>query len=512
MDKQRKDFDMKKIISILLTLIMLVTLVSCNAGGDGTDAPDTSDTSNYDVPDQPDYSQKKFKTYSDDGETFFSISEISAFIDDNAGIRLSGLNSKFAFSANCEGDVSLEILTKAVSETANIATLKISVDGGEAKNMSLIYLKQNLKIATGLERGTHTFVIEKTSGGDLFRIDSITLCGEMLEPPLLSKENGVYVEVLAPVGGDDEYSSFNIYVQTTHASGDYFIKYPFVYEYDDIDETLTWSTGPNTGSNRMNYRIITAQIVKKTGEKTFSKVYDILQSGEISLAIRESGAGDFVGGLHGDENLKSVSLILDGNTEIELYHGTAAFYNCTTVDFKQSTSINRCHTTDTKVMNHNQHYLIDTNGIKLLQQVEWLTDDFKLAPETYLQMFTLRRTNSANADDFLTTRLNLLNENGGTIKSLDLTTVDPGTGEGVEAVASADARYAEYFGDEKGIYAKAGFQFVDNSCKLSNARIVVRKYGDSKWYPSFSALQGNPKTGDIWTINSIYYIDYNPAD
>ena len=507
---------MKKIISLALALLMLVALVSC--GGDtSTESTEPSNTTPSEA--QVDYSQKKFKTYAENGDYFFSTTEIPTFIDDNAGMRLSSLNSKFSFSAECEGNVILEMLTKAVSDTADIATLKVYVDDLEPKNVNLIYLKQNLISAEGLERGMHTFTIEKTSGGDLFRIDSVTLNGEMAEAPELRLKNGIYVEVFAPAGGEDEYSSFNVYTETTHPSGEYFIRYKFVYEYDNIDESLNWSNGSNTGSNRMNYRIKTAQIVKKTGEQEFSDIYEILQSGEISLAIKEydpqtnKNAGDFVGGFHGDENFKTATLVLDGNKKIQLFEGEAGFYNCTTVDFKQESVINRCHTVTDYVMNHIQHYLIDTNGIKLLQQVEWLVDDFTTAPgQTYIQMFTLNRLNKDKAGDYLTTFLKLLNEDGTTIESVDLTTIDPGDKESVSACSSPNARYAEYFGDEKGIYAKVGFQFVDNSCKLNNANIAVRKYGDSKWYPSFGDPQGKPSTGDVWTINSIYYIDYNPAN
>lgn len=505
---------MKKIISLTLVLLMLISLISCggNTISDETDPPET----NAPVV-EVDYSKKRFPTYNE--EYFFNTTEIPTFIDNNAGLRLSSLNAKFAFSANCEGDVILEILTQALSDTADIATLKVYVDGNEPKNVNLIYLKQNLIVAEGLERGVHTFVIEKTSGGDLFRIDSVTLCGEMVEAPKLNKRNGIFVEVFAPEGGEDEYSCFNVYTETTHPSGEYFIRYKFIYEYDAINNSLTWDTGSNTGSNRSNYRIRTAQIVKRTGEQTFEDIYGILQSGEISLAIKEKdpqlgkNAGDFVGGFHGDENLKTVSLMLDGTKKIKLFEGEAGFYNCTTVDFKQESIINRCHTIEDYVMNHNQHYLIDTNGVKLIQQVEWLVDNYTpTADQTYIQMFTLNRLNPNVTGDYLTTQVKLLNEDGFAIEAADLTTIDPGEKEGVIAVSSPDARYAEYFGNEKGIYAKVGFQFVDKSCMLNNARISVRRYGDSKWYPSFGDPKGKPEKGDVWTINSIYYIDYNPAD
>ena len=161
-------------------------------------------------------------------------------------------------------------------------------------------------------------------------------------------------------------------------------------------------------------------------------------------------------------------------------------------------------------MKHIQHYLVDTNGIKLLQQVEWLVDDFTTSSgQTYLQMFTLCRTNPANKSEYLTTVLNVLDEDGkAIIENVDLTDDRFNGGSSVDLDKSPDARYAEYLGEEKGIYAKAGFQFVDDSCRLNYAFVSVRTNGDSKWYPSFGGV--TPSVGDVWTINSIYYIDYNP--
>ena len=458
-------------------------------------------------------------TYSGNGEAFFSTTEIPTFIDNNAGLRLSSLNAKVAFSANCEGDVVLQLDARAVSSTAAATVVKVSIDGQAPRTVTLTYGETSLAIAEGLSRGAHTFVIEKVSGGDILRIDGVTLCGEMTDAPALRTENGVFVEVLAPKYAEHPYASFNVYVQTTHSSGKYFIRYNFTYEYNAHDATLTWSTGVNTETNRSNYRIKTAQIVEKTGAQTFSDVYEILQGGEISLAIKEydpvgkAMAGDFVGGYHGDENLTFVSLVLDGSREVSLLNGVAGFYNCTTVEFKQESVINRCHTPNEPVMNHIQHYLVDTNGVQLLQQVEWLVDDFTTSSQSYLQMFTLYRTNPKNKSDYLTTRLNLLDEDGNPISgfnNVDLTDSRFNGGSSVDLEKTTVARYAEYFGEEKGIYAKAGFQFVDQSCRLQSALVSIRTNGDSKWYPSFGGV--TPSRGDVWTINSVYYIDYNPAE
>lgn len=511
-----------KLLALILALIMSVTcFASCNGDDVVTDVPDETET--LETPKAPEisYAEKTYNTYSENGDYFFSTTEIPTFntlpAKEITGIRLSSLNSKFSFSANCEGDVKLYAWTAGVSSDDSAVMIKITVDGANEKTVKWVSPGINIPIANGLAKGEHTFTIEKVSGGANLYIASATICGEMLEAPALAIEKGVWVEVFAPESADDEFSSFNVYTQTTHPSGEYFIRYRFIYEYNEVDESLTWSTGSDTGANRSNFRIRTAQIVKKSGSG-FLAIHQILQSGEISLAIREINretgktAGDFVGGFHGDENLKNARLILDGVTPIELYGGKPGLYNCTSVEFIQRSIINRCHTTFDNVMNHNQHYLIDTNGIRLNQQVEWIKGDFSPNPaNTYLQMFTLNRLNPEKAGDYLTTHVNLLDEDGVTLSSVDIRTIDPGERTGVSAARSQNARYAEYSGTEKGIYAKVGFQFIDGSCKLYDANISVRKFGDCKWYPSFIGDDPTPAAGDVWNVNCFYYIDYNPA-
>ncbi len=501
----------QKLLSLILAAIMLLSCLS--ACGEPKEPVDTDPT---------DYTEKTFQTYSENGDYFFNTTEILNFTDlptkDIKGLRLTSLNSKFTFAAQCEGKVKLYIWTDSVSAPYRDVAVKITVDGANEKTERWLSSGGNALIAE-VQKGNHTFTIEKLSGGANLYIGAVTLCGELTEAPRVNVENGVFVEVFKPAGGDDEFCSFNVYTQTTHPSGEYYIRYNFVYEYDDIDETLTWGTGSNTGSNRMNYRIKTAQIVKKTGNPGFLNIHNILQSGEISLAIKErnletgKNAGDFVGGFHGDENLKNASLVLDGNKEIDLYQGEAGFYNCSTVEFKQFSTICRCHTPLEAVMDHNQHYLIDTNGIRLDQQVVWLSGDF--APtldQTYLQMFTLVRTNPDKTGDFLTDTVTLLDENGGFLAKSKVSEIDPGEKEGIIALQRSDARYAEYTGEEKGIYAKVGFQFPDSNCTIHTARISVRKYGDSKWYPSFKGKTDTPTVGEEWNVCSFYYIDYNPAE
>ena len=457
-----------------------------------------------------DYKKTIYKTYNTEEKNFFSTTEIPVFIDDNSGLRLAEFDSVFAFTAECEGEIRIKLLGKKVSEKCKISKYDIYIDGQKIKNEVLNFEKNSkyVVILSNLNRGLHTIKFVKKSGGDIIRIDSVEIYGLMLNPPCLSEENGLYVEVEEPQTGKD-YSNFYIYQKTSHYSEKYFIKYQFIYEYNESKSSLNYSNGANDPANRENYRIKEAFIVKKIGENVFEKVCRILQLGEVSMAMREKGAGDFIGGFHGDEHFKSLWLCLDGKKEISLNKATPAFYNCTFVEFKQESVLNRCNTPDINVVKHNQHYLIDTNGIRLNQHLEWLVNDFNINfNDTYLQMFTLYRIDeNKNA---LINKFTRLDENK---ELLDSTAVmsnyEFGNDEYITTEYNPNARYVEYIGD-KGIYAFAGIVKVDDSCGVNNTMVAIRRHGDCKWYPSIAGGKPKPMKGDIWNLSTYSFIDYSP--
>jgi hypothetical protein len=159
-----------------------------------------------------------------------------------------------------------------------------------------------------------------------------------------------YIRIYEPEGGLP-YGDFSLFLP----AGALYAEYRFVYEQNPPKPELPFNKGPNDPANRSFYRIKTAWIVRQDGE-WFVPQFRALQSGEIGLALREQGAGDFVGGLHGDENLTAVSLWL-GDRELPL---DQPFFGCADgFRFLQSSKINRCNTPDMLLALHDQTYTLD---------------------------------------------------------------------------------------------------------------------------------------------------------
>ena len=104
-----------------------------------------------------------------------------------------------------------------------------------------------------------------------------------------------YIHIFAPEPRM-EFSSFHLYLPAASSTDnhDYYVEYRFLYEHNPIVPDLKYNEGPNNPANRDFYRICQAFVVKKDGD-VFHPVFRALQRGEIGFALREKGAGDFVG-------------------------------------------------------------------------------------------------------------------------------------------------------------------------------------------------------------------------
>ena len=122
-----------------------------------------------------------------------------------------------------------------------------------------------------------------------------------------------YLRILPPEAGR-AYSSFCLYLPATQGSDEYFVQYRFLYEVNPIKPELGYDMGSNDPANRDFYRIRTAYLTKREGDE-FVPLFRALQDGEIGFAMKEQGAGDFVGGFHGDEVLMEVALTVDGKPQ-----------------------------------------------------------------------------------------------------------------------------------------------------------------------------------------------------
>ena len=235
----------------------------------------------------------------------FSTTEIVSY-NKKGSLKLNGLNAKFAFAAECEGTVMVN-LTNAFSEVARQSEFDIYVDGVYTETKKLDFGTHSLVLAEDLPLDTHEFMIVKKSGGDLVSINKVYVKGTLTTPPELADENAVDVVVSAPISGQD-YGHVNVYVRTTDASKNYYINYFFEYDVDAADPNAAYPGKVNAHSNNKLYRVQEAYLVEKTGDYSYNSKFEVLRAGEISYATTEiyngQKANDFVGGWHGDENIE----------------------------------------------------------------------------------------------------------------------------------------------------------------------------------------------------------------
>ena len=353
---------------------------------------------------------------------------------------------------------------------------------------------------------------------------------------LTNKENSVILRLKKAEEGN-EFGSAEVYIRTSDRSDDFYLKYCLTYERNAIGTTcrdkegntvpLTYYNGSNGGYNRSNYRIKTAAICKKSGDG-FVKVHDVLQQGEISLAFKEklaeSGtmAGDFVGGYHGDENIKYdggkplVKIALDGVT-LPLDGSEDKEYVGNVVNFEQITYIDRCNTPGEHIMEHSQFYTFETDGIKVDQRVKFLTNEYeeggKYALEhsgCFMQMCTFWRLDSVDNNIRICDDLKFFDENGNLVNQADTSAYKNGDFGWAGAETETVNRTVEYNGD-RGVYGLVGYKIIDDSTECHSSKIMIRTFGDNKWYCTFKSKNPNhqPRLGEEWHLNLLYYIDYN---
>ena len=340
------------------------------------------------------------------------------------------------------------------------------------------------------------------------------------------------LEVLPRCAGH-AYASFRVYLPTSAPSGDCFIRYNLVYEYNDVRDNYA----PNSTTNVSNYRIREAHLVRVHGvdEACVSSevLCRVLQKGEISLAIREDlvstahlapgaqpiekrgecYAADFIGGFHGDERLTAAFLVADG-AAVDLAADAPRALYCQALDFTLQTTLYRWGTSNAKsygmpVAEHGQQMRFCAEGVKNHQSVRWLCPDYHVRQNaTFLQMFTMGREKNGMP---ICEIFEIFDENG---VSLGRAVLPIPTTEEQVALPSTATRLVRYSSATSGISAKVGFRILNNSLHTDRTWVQVRALaGDNKWYASFSSPQNGhvPQQDELWEIELFAAIDYTGA-
>ncbi len=378
--------------------------------------------------------------------------------------------------------------------------------------------EESVLVAEALENTAHSFYFDNVGENDVL-IEATEMEGK------LHRRGAVIVERL-PVKGQT-YNSVNIYVQTSDLSEDYYIRYCLKYEYSDVRDNYA----TNSGTNRSNYRINTAQLVKITnaeGDAVEAEIlFEVLGSGEISLAANQvnpvwskltdgarsvlgsrTSALDQVGGYHGDERLKSAALYADGEA-VEIFgQSEGAVIPCSFVNFDQTTTIYAWGTSTADsfgwaVMQHSQAFTFDSNGVRNRKSIEWLDDGYETG-SMFFHMFTLRRQVNGKA---VCETVEILDESGKLLgkQTFPLIVDQPGN----TYLSNTKATRIGYSSAISGVNAETGFRILNGSVICNRLYVMVRNE-DNKLYVSFGSAENGsrPQKGELWEVEVDYKIDY----
>ena len=318
-----------------------------------------------------------------------------------------------------------------------------------------------------------------------------------------------YLQIFA-LAENRALSSFDLYLPAGDA-GDFYTCYHFVYEVNAPNPTLGYGEAPNNPANRRFYRIKTAFVCERR-ENGFAPLFRALQGGEIGLAFREEGAGDFVGGYHGDEVLTAVSLTVDGR-ELPLckpFSGEIESFS-----FSQDSIITRCNTPLESIISHKQCYTVSGDRLLLSQSVTWIADARPLTA-AFMPMLTAQRLDPEDHGRILTDTVAFYGKDGETLTVFDTSSygADGGGSQGDMVCKNTPARSVRVFSEKSGFSAEAGYTVRNGSIPdgQQSASLWIRymKHAlDNKVY--FDIGKGTaPKAGTVWESDVYYRVSYQP--
>ena len=314
----------------------------------------------------------------------------------------------------------------------------------------------------------------------------------------------IAIRVLPKKEGEP-YASFSLYIP---AGDGYVAEYRFLYVQCEKNPALSYEAGPNDPANSALYRIREAYVGRMT-DGVFFPLFRALQGGEIAFALREMGAGDFVGGYHGDEVLSEVFLVADGK-QVSL--STPAYLTANEVTFFSDSVVFRCNTPATPLLRHRQTYTVKGECLMAAHSLLWLTDSNPLQA-AFLPMLTAQRLDPADPARILTDTVEFLAVPGGesvgcydtTAYGLEKTEADP---PAPRAVGTA----VRVFGRESGFTAEAG---ILPRTPLPGGQVEMHvwpRFGhdyDSKIYFEVGGKTA-PEKGTLLEADVYYRLTYRP--
>lgn len=406
-------------------------------------------------------------------------------------------SESMSFDAYCKGNMVIEFRVKGETK------VEFQLDGMPLSNKTYTDGVYSTTVIKDFPAGEYSFTVTNTGNGSV-EITDIIFDGN------INTKDSVILELNKKNDNKGTYEDFFVYVKTSDPSGKYYIRYNFIYEYNEEVVDKSNSTA-NIDAFRVKQAFVVEILEKSATDLKYKEIAPVLQQGEISLAVKENGMSDFVGGYHGDDHMTEFTLCADGK---EYKPGEEdRVVECSYVTIHQKATINRCAQPDVPVMIHDQNYVIDSTGVKNDKSVEWLVGDFKIT-HGYLQMFTVYRTACQNLMVLDGEGKNPFSKEGANIlEDTDVKVIEEAASYADKRVLSSiKNRALKYSSNTTGISAEIGFEILNESCTVNSASVQLRYKDakDNKWYVSFGDKDGSmtPAKGAFWELATYFDIDY----
>lgn len=315
----------------------------------------------------------------------------------------------------------------------------------------------------------------------------------------------IYLSVGTPRAGE-RFADFSVIYAT---GGGKYVKYAFGYLVREANAENSFSHDVGGSVNCELFRVEGAWLGTLSGE-SFTEELRLLATGEISFALRELGASDFVGGIHGDEHLTAVELFADGEC-ISL--DKPGFYVCRELTLSQVSVINRCNTPSEKIILHKQKYCFEKSELRLSQHIEWIAEPLRI-DRAFVPMLTIARLDSRHTDRVITDTVELYGASGELIAAADTSVY--GTEKSAELPRSlllgTPASRAFAYGRESGISAEVAIVSCGGDFELGDtvAHIWPRFLPnlDNKIYFNVYNAEKQVHTGTVWGMDVVYRLNY----
>lgn len=285
-------------------------------------------------------------------------------------------------------------------------------------------------------------------------------------------------------------NEFYIYLPLQAQSNQEYLQY--VINYFDVP----YSKGGNSEFMKL-WRICGLNHVK-IDKGSIVEMTSITNSGAWETAIQVNGWKDFIGTLHGYEQMYDFSLMIDG-VPITMTPGTVVSGN--KIQMLHKSKLYKHDVNDTIICDVSRHYTFDYEGLTIHQKLDWQYDMPSIINGYLCMLPILRRVNPEDKNSDLITDTAYCDYDWIRYDVSDEAVFQPIN----DLIRNKNVRKAYIYGDDSKYSAEVTVDFKGDhmwNFMINN----VKNY--NKLYFSYGK-KSTPKIGDIWLATSNYKFGVN---